>query len=468
MPITPQHPTTLPDQLAQKIGKLIDQGLLKAGHRLPSIRAAAIEYGVAKNTVVEAYERLVALGYVRAQQGSGFFISKVAQKSQDSRLPHIVQAVDMIWLLREQLEQHYAVRIGDGRPPQAWMEGSELGRHLRPLELKKRPVGEGYSTPLGYAPLRERIAVMLNDRSIKVSTSQILLTEGANHALDLLIRHLTKPGDVVLVDSPGYYPLFGKLSLAMVTAVGVRRTPEGPDPEELAATAEHTKAKVFFTQSLAQNPTGNSISIASAHRVLQVASRYGIRVVDDDPFSDLFPAVTPRLAALDQLERVLQVGTFAKTLSAGLRSGYIAAAEKDIDQLTDLKMLTMVNSSGYVERVVSDLIVSGQYRRHLSRLRERIEKATASTTVALNNLGMKVFGAPSGGYYLWSELPPEIDEIELAKRAAEEGIFLAPGSIFYPDRKVVAPAMRVNIAYGQDPRFGDFYKHYLKAHSSDR
>src|SRR6476646_10599669 len=117
MPITPQHPTTLPDQLAQKIGKLIDQGLLKAGHRLPSIRAAAIEYGVAKNTVVEAYERLVALDYVRAQQGSGFFISKVAQKSQDSRLPHIVQAVDMIWLLREQLEQHYAVRIGDGRPP---------------------------------------------------------------------------------------------------------------------------------------------------------------------------------------------------------------------------------------------------------------------------------------------------------------------------------------------------------------
>ena len=79
MSISSQHPATLPDQLAQKIGKLIDQGLLKPGHRLPSIRAGAIEYGVAKNTVVEAYERLVALGYVRAQQGSGFFVSKVAQ-----------------------------------------------------------------------------------------------------------------------------------------------------------------------------------------------------------------------------------------------------------------------------------------------------------------------------------------------------------------------------------------------------
>src|SRR6476660_1420854 len=138
MPISSQHPATLPDQLAQTISSLVDQGLLKPGHRLPSIRAAAIEYGVAKNTVIEAYERLVALGYVRAQQGSGFFVSNVAPKSQDSRLPHIVQAVDMIWLLREQLEQQYAVRIGAGRPPQAWMEGSE--QHPRNPRHRNRPL----------------------------------------------------------------------------------------------------------------------------------------------------------------------------------------------------------------------------------------------------------------------------------------------------------------------------------------
>ena len=125
---------------------------------------------------------------------------------------------------------------------------------MRPLELKKRPVGEGYSTPLGYAPLRERIAVMLNDRSIKVSTSQILFTQGASHALDLLIRHLTKPGDVVLVDSPGYYPLFGKLSLAMVTAVGVRRTPEGPDPGRVPPLRSIPKLKSSSRSRLLRTP----------------------------------------------------------------------------------------------------------------------------------------------------------------------------------------------------------------------
>ena len=99
-------------------------------------------------------------------------------------------------------------------------------------------------------------------------------------------------------------------------------------------------------------------------------------------------------------------------------------------------MLTMVNSSGYVERVVSDLIVSGQYRRHLSRLRERIERATASTTVALSNLGMKVFGAPNGGYYLSCELSPEIDEIELAKRAAKRASFSPLAQSFIPTERL--------------------------------
>jgi DNA-binding transcriptional MocR family regulator len=459
-----QTPDSLPDQLARKIGLLIEQGLLKPGARLPSIRAGSVEYGVAKNTLVAAYERLVAIRYVRAEHGSGFYVCDLSEKAQEARPPHIAQAVDLIWLLREQLEQNYAVRVGDGRPPQAWMEGSELGRHLRPLDLGKRPVGEGYSTPCGYPPLRERVAIMLCERSIKVSASQVLLTAGANHALDILIRHLTQPGDTVLVDSPGYYPLFGKLRLAMVDVVGVRRTAEGPDCDDLAAKAAASKAKVFFTQSLAQNPTGNSISISCSHRVLQVASRFGMSVVDDDPFSDLFPASSPRLAALDQLEQVIQVGTFTKTLSAGLRVGYIAAADRHIRALTDLKMLTIVNSSGYVERIVNDLIVSGQYRRHLKRLKSRISNAQDTAVTLLESLGIKVFGMPSGGYYIWGELPDHVDDIDVARQAAEESIFIAPGSMFAPDRKLDLPAMRVNIAYATDPRFSTFYRRFMNEH----
>ena len=218
---------------------------------------------------------------------------------------------------------------------------------------------------------------------------------------------------------------------------------------------------MFFTQSLVQNPTGNSISISCAHRVLQVASRFGMLVVDDDPFSDLFPASSPRLAALDQLEQVIQVGSFTKTLSASLRVGYIAAADRHIRALTDLKMLTIVNSSGYVERIVNDLIASGQYRRHLTRLKNRISNAQDTAVTTLESLGIKVFGMPSGGYYIWGEFPGHVDDVDLARQAAEESIFIAPGSMFAPDRKTDPPAMRVNIAYVGDPRFAEFYRRFI-------
>ena len=160
------------------------------------------------------------------------------------------------------------------------------------------------------------------------------------------------------------------------------------------------------------------------------------------------------------------MGTFAKTLSAGLRSGYIAAAERDIDQLTDLKMLTMVNSSGYVERVVSDLIVSGQYRRHLSRLRERIEKATATTIVALKNLGMECLALRAVGTTSGVNFPPKSMRSSLRSGRRKRASFSRPAQSFIPTERLSLPAMRVNIAYGQDPRFGDFYKHYLKEHGT--
>jgi DNA-binding transcriptional regulator YhcF (GntR family) len=118
----------MPDRLAQKIGKLIDQGLLKHGDRLPSIRAGAIEYGVAKNTLVEAYERLVALGYIRAQQGSGFFVSKVSPKSEDGRSPHIAQAVDMILLLRSSWSSSMlCVWATDDRRRNGWKDLNSVG-----------------------------------------------------------------------------------------------------------------------------------------------------------------------------------------------------------------------------------------------------------------------------------------------------------------------------------------------------
>jgi DNA-binding transcriptional MocR family regulator len=447
------------EQIARNIAQQVEQGHLAPGTRLGSVRQSAVEFGVSKNTMVEAYDRLVALGYLEPKRGSGFYVTRPRPKASTTIRPaHVSEAIDLVSLLREQLNQHYSVRVGDGRPPASWMEGSELGRHLRLSMRGGERVEHGYGAPQGYGPLRELIAGRLIERSIHVSAEQILLTFGANHALDLIVRHFIEPGDAVLVDSPGYYPLFGKLRLARANVIGVRRTADGPDPDDLEAKAAQYRPRLFFTQTLAHNPTGTSMSPAAVHRLLQQAERLGMILVEDDPFADLLPPLTPRLATLDRLDRVIYVGTFSKTLSASLRTGYIAASAALIRSLTDVKMLTVVNSSGYVERLIHELMADGHYRHHLNRLRERVARATSRAISDLADIGLKTVIPPAGGYYLWCELPDGTDDVALAQRASERGIFLAPSSIFTVERDRKIPALRINVAYADDPVFLDFLR----------
>jgi DNA-binding transcriptional MocR family regulator len=447
------------DHIAQRLAEAIDRGLLKPGERLASVRRAAVEHGVSKNTMAEAYDRLVASGHLEARRGAGYFASRALPAARASVTPHMAEAIDTISLLREQLEARHEVRPGDGRPPPSWMEGSELAAQF--TRGKWQPAGRvehGYGSSWGYLPLRERIALAMIERGISCSPEQVLLTFGANHAFDLVIRHLTEPGDTVLVDSPGYYPLFGKLRLARVRGVGVQRLPDGPDPDDLEAKLAEFRPRVFFTQSLAHNPTGGTLSAAVAHRVVLAAERHGVTIVECDPFADVLPGMSPRLAALDGLRRVIYVGTFSKTLSASLRVGYVAAAPFLVEALNDLKMLTVVSTSGFAERFVAQLINSGHYRRHLRRLRDRIDVATTTAVQNLAIAGWPVATPAGGGPYLWVPLPAGLDEATLCHRASAQGIFLAPGSIFCPDqiRNGHPAMMRVNVAYANDPRFLSF------------
>lgn len=454
----PRQPTRI-DHLVDLLSGQITSGSLKTGDRLASVRRAAEDHGVSKNTMAEAYDRLVAQGLLEARPGSGFYVTGVARRPAKLANPDVEAAVDVVSLLREQLDQHYEVRPGDGRPPQAWMEGSEIGKFFGSFKWPKgEAIEHGYGSSWGFLPLRERIAMMLSDRAVKAGADQVLLTYGANHALDLIIRHYLEPGDVVFVDDPGYYPLFGKLKLAKVRMVGIRRTPDGPDLDDMAAHLAQVRPKIFFTQSQGHNPTGSSLSMGTAYGLLQLAERHDFHVVEDDAFADILPASAPRLAALDQLNRVLYVGTFSKTFSASLRSGFVAAAPSITAALQDIKMLTIVATSDYVERFIYNFISSGHYVRHLRRLRGRVAEASSHAAGALTDMGLTVATPSHPGFYLWVELPPGTDELALCRRAAADSIFLAPGQVFAPDRSPRPPAIRVNVAHAGEPRFLDFMR----------
>lgn len=453
------------DTIVQHVSGLLSAGAYKAGERLPSVRQAAREHGVSKNTMAEAYDRLVARGLLESRAGSGYYVAQFQPPRQVPPAAHVAAAFDVVSLLREQLDQHYEVRPGDGRPPPLWMEGSELKRYFSVFKAAgPASVDFGYGSSWGYAPLRERLRVLLMERAIAVQPDGLLLTHGVNHGVDLIIRHLIEPGDTVFVDDPGYYPLFGKLTLAKAKMVGIRRLHDGPDLEDLAAKLAIHRPKIFFTQSLAHNPTGGSLSPAVAFGLMRLAERWGFLLVENDVLGDILPATLPRLAALDQLNRVLYVGTFSKTLSASLRCGFVAGHPSIISSLGNLKMLTTVATSDYVERFVFKLIQDGHYLRHLRRLRARVEEAHKASLDQMEALGLTVRASVTPGFYLWTEFPEGIDELELCRKAAERSIFLAPGSVFTPDRS--APdragrgraAIRINVAYGTNPRFIEFLR----------
>lgn len=447
--------TTLAETLAGRLRVQILSGALPEGNRLPSIRKAAGEFGVSKNTVVEAYDRLVLGNLVAAKAGSGFVV--IYRGDDGGRPKHVSEAVDIASLLSAQLSQNFEIRVGDGRPPASWTEQSEIKRHLSGTGRILPAAADAYGSALGFLPLRQQIALRLQAQQIAVKEDGLLLTFGANHALDLIIRAMLSPGDTVLVDEPGYYPLFAKLTLAQIRIVGVRRLVDGPDVDDLAAKIQSERPKLFFTQSLGHNPTGGSITLPVAHAVLQTVMRSNLVIVEDDPFADLPMAVNSRLATLDQLNNVISIGTFSKTLSASLRSGFIAARSDRIATLAELKMLTTVNSSGHVERLLHRLLADGHYERHLKRLGQRSEAAMGQVRANLVRGGHQLYADARTGYYLYLLLPDGIDDMALAREGAKDSIFIAPGSLFCLDKNSpLARAIRINVSRVDNPKFYEF------------
>jgi DNA-binding transcriptional MocR family regulator len=188
-----------------------------------------------------------------------------------------------------------------------------------------------------------------------------------------------------------------------------------------------------------------------AFRVLQAAERHNFFVVEDDIFCDLQAVPTPRLATLDQLNRVIYARSFSKTLSGSLRVGFLACAQPIAEQLADLKMLTTVTTSQFTERLIYSLLVDGHYRKFLSRLQERLGQARRNVARAFERIGLELFAEPTDGMFIWARFPQIEDSLALAETAQRDGIVLAPGAVFRPHLER-SPWMRFNVAVCEDSR----------------
>jgi DNA-binding transcriptional MocR family regulator len=454
--LQPNQPMPLVDQIVSGVRAQIDDRLLRPGMRLPPIRSLAESHSVSRFTVVEAYDRLVALGYVQSRRGSGFYVAQRAVPAGGEGAAPLDRAIDVVWMLRQGFEdQRAGLKVGMGWLPPQWLDQEGLRRNIRALSRRADVKLTCYGVPQGYPALRQQLSVKLADIGIGAKPEQIVLTHGATQALDIIARYMLKPGDVALVDDPGYFTMFGNLRLQGAQLLGVPRTVDGPDVAALETLVREHQPRIFFTHSVLHNPTSASLAPGNAYQVLKLAERHNFLIVEDDTFADLHPGPTTRLATLDQLDRIIYVGGFSKTLSCNMRVGFLACQPDLAAALTDVKLLSSLTTPEFNERLVYLMLVEGHYRKYAERLQGRLAEAMAGTLRMLERVGLEIYTEPKGGMFAWAMVPGLEDAAALADRAAREDILLAPGKVFRPQMQA-SPWLRFNVAYARDKRLERF------------
>ncbi|WP_428503035.1 PLP-dependent aminotransferase family protein [Roseateles sp.] len=450
---------SLAQQLALRFSERIQQRLILPGARLPSVRECARHHGVSPYTVVAAYDQLLAAGLLEARKQRGFFVRDV----RDARTPKVkaapVQAVqapptpiDASALIRGMFQADARHAPGLGTLPGEWLDLPMLQSAMRRVVSQSEEPDQlalQYGEPGGDPRLRSALSRRLEDIGVHAAPEQIISTVGATHALDLITRCLLTPGDAVLVDDPGWAIEYARLSQAGMRLLPVPRGPQGPDLEVMARLIAEHRPRMYVTVSVLHNPTGNSLSLASAHQILKLVEAADMLVVEDDTYAFLAPNHAARLSALDGLKRTIYVSGFSKILTPAWRVGFVAASAQVVHQLTELKLLSTLTTSPMMDRAVAICLEQGQLRRHAERVISRLDAARQRVVHLAEAAGCQ-FVTPPQGLFGWLEVG--VDTERLAQRMLDAGWLIAPGLLFSPTRRA-GTLMRINFATSQDARF---------------
>ncbi|MCG2630035.1 PLP-dependent aminotransferase family protein [Bradyrhizobium sp. WYCCWR 13023] len=442
---------------------------LSAGDRLPSIRSLAAAIGVSPSTVVEAYDRLAAEGLIRARRGSGFYVSPTVTSplalTEDE--PRRDRAVDPFWVSRQSLDADASVpKPGCGWLPPQWMPEAALRRATRALARSDTSVLTNYGSTSGSLTLRRLLLTRLAEDEIEATINQLMLTGSGTQATDLICRFMLRPGDTVLVDDPCYFNFRALLRAHQAKIVSVPYTPSGPDVISFEQILGAERPRLYITNSALHNPTGATLSPQTAHRLLTAAAAHDLTIIEDDIFGDFEPERSPRLAALDGLNRVIRIGSFSKTLSASVRCGYIAGRADWIEHLVDLQVATSFGGpSPVATEIIAKVLAGGSYRKHMDELRQKLMRSRRDVARKLQTLGIEPWLMPRGGFFLWCRLADGQDATAVARAALDENVVLAPGNVFSV-AQTAQNFLRFNVAHMNDLGMWDVLRRALKAQAS--
>jgi DNA-binding transcriptional MocR family regulator len=408
---------------------------------VPSLRRLSKQQRVSMSTALQAYLWLESRGYLEARPQSGFYVrtpfSTLIPEPQFDATKTKPLAIGNSAILADIMESANNpanIPLGAGSGGPELFPSERLNLILRRVVRRQPLHSMRYEFPPGWEPLCRQIARRSLDMGCSFSPRDVTITCGALEALNLSMRAVARPGDVVALESPTYFAILESAASLGMKVIEIPTHPQtGMDLEELERAIRKHRVKACITMTNCHNPLGYVLSDRYKKELVELTARADVAVIEDDVYGDLaFHGSRPRTAkAFDRKGLVLLCSSFSKILSPGYRLGWVAAGRFRA-QVERLKFLANVANASLPQMVVAEFLESGGYDRHLKRLRTTLSAQVNRVRQAIAKYfpeGTRI-SRPAGGYMLWVELPPRVDALKLYRAALTQNISILPGGVF--------------------------------------
>lgn len=395
------------EQIVAYMIREVEEGHIRPGHKLPSIRAVAHMFSCSPNTVVHAYQTLEREDVIYAVSKSGYYLveGKVRSHTRTESGP---------------------IDFASTTPRGDFLPFQQIEHCLRQaISLYKEELF-GYTDPQGIANLRNELRKHFHAQQIFAQPGQIVVVTGAQQAFSILTR-MPFPGEgqAVLVEQPTYFGFLAAADVAGCPVIGIQRDDQGIDLGELEAHFGSGQIKFFFTVPRFLNPLGTSYSLEQKKRIVELASKYGVYIVEDDYLADLEEdAKADPLYALDDGKQVIYIKSFSKTILPGIRMGAAILPERLVDLFINYKNAADIASPILSQGALELYMKSGMYRRHATRIRDHYrEKMRYAIEVCACVFGSGIqYTCPSSGVFITLQLPQYVKASVLQDRLKQKGI----------------------------------------------